>query len=438
MYPSMKAELAARDGDLRLCLLLGIAAWFLFLDHVPHNAVSLLTMRNFGFSGAVDLFVFVGGYTAAILYGRMMLERGFVVTATRVFKRLWQLYAAYIVLFVIYINLIGYVARQSAAPALIGEFNITGIVDHTVRTLIHGLLLRAKPLNLDVLQLFIVLMAVFPFVLLGMVRRPNVTVVASMGLYVAARQFDWNLSAFPDGHWYLNPFCWQLLFVLGAWLALCGPNQIRALHKFQEFAVLRAAAWLYLLLALAVTVAGKFPQAAIVPNVLLDFFGPNDRENLAPHRVLHFLALTFLFTYMVPRDWYVLRWQTLQPAIKCGQEWLSVFCAGVFLSFAGHLVLITGPDSLAMQVLVSFVGILIMTCVAYYVSWSKRQDQKPAFRARPLPEESRFVPALFPESPTLISQSTGNAPFNRTSLSANMAASSRPSADAATAQLKMR
>ena len=134
MYPSMKAELAARDGDLRLYFLLGIATWFLFLDHVPHNVVSLLTMRNFGFSGAVDLFVFVGGYTAAILYGRMMLERGFVVAATRVFKRLWQLYAAYIVLFVIYINLIGYVARQSAAPALISEFNVTGIVDHTIRT----------------------------------------------------------------------------------------------------------------------------------------------------------------------------------------------------------------------------------------------------------------------------------------------------------------
>jgi hypothetical protein len=33
-----------------------------------------------------------------------MLERGFVVTATRIFKRLWQLYAAYIVLFVIYID----------------------------------------------------------------------------------------------------------------------------------------------------------------------------------------------------------------------------------------------------------------------------------------------------------------------------------------------
>lgn len=394
MYPSMKAELAVRDGDLRTCLLLGVAAWFLFLDHVPHNAVSLLTIRNFGFSGAVDLFVFVGGYTAAILYGRMMLERGFVVTATRIFKRLWQLYAAYIVLFVIYINLIGYVARQSAAPALISEFNVTGIVDHTIRTLIHGLLLRAKPLNLDVLQLFIVLMAVFPFVLLAMVRRPNITLAAAIGLYFAARLFDWNLSAFPDGHWYLNPFCWQLLFVLGAWLALSGPDQIRSIRKLQEFAVLRVTAWLYLFLALAVTVAGKFPQTAIAPDLLRDLFGANDRENLAPHRVLHFLALAFLFSYMVPRNWSAFRWQALQPVIKSGQEWLATFCAGVFLSFAGHLVLVNSPDSLAIQVLVSLVGILIMTGVAYYVSWSKRQDHKSPFRpqvATGLPEARRFA-----------------------------------------------
>ncbi|WKA30701.1 OpgC domain-containing protein [Bradyrhizobium roseum] len=394
MHSSMKNEIAARDGDLRLYLLLGIATWFLFLDHVPHNAVSLLTMRNFGFSGAIDLFMFVGGYTAAILYGRMMLERGFIVTATRIFRRLWQIYAAYIVLFVIYINLIGYVARQSAAPALISEFNVTGIVDHTIRTLIHGLLLRAKPLNLDVLQLFIVLMAVFPFVLLGMVRRPNVTMAASIGLYFAARQFDWNLSAFPDGHWYLNPFCWQLLFVLGAWLALSRPHLTRVVDKLQTFAALRAAAWLYLSLALAVTVAGKFPQAALVPDLLRDIVGPNDRENLAPLRVLHFLALAFLFTHMVPRNWFGFRWPALQPVIKCGHEWLAAFCAGVFLSFAAHLVLINGPDTLAMQVLVSFGGVLLMTGVAYYVAWSKRQDHKPAFRSQlitALPEERRFA-----------------------------------------------
>ncbi|MET3839793.1 OpgC domain-containing protein [Bradyrhizobium sp. OAE829] len=383
MFPSMKAEIAARDGDPRLSLLLGIAAWFLFLDHIPHNAVSVLTLRNFGFSGATDLFVFVGGYTAAILYGKMMLERGFLVTATRIFRRVWQLYAAYVVLFVIYIDLIGYVARKSAAPEIIHEFNVAGILGHTIRTLIYGLLLQAKPLNLDVLQLFIVLMAFFPVVLFGMLRRPSLTAAASIVLYVAARKFDWNLSSFPDGHWYFNPFSWQLLFVLGAWFALGSERQMRAIRSLQDLSILRILALLYLLFALIVTVAGNLPQlAGIVPDAVLNFFLPNEKENLAPYRVLHFLTLAFLFSFAVPRDWHGFQRPALRPIVKCGEEWLPVFCAGVFLSFAGHFFLITGPNSLAMHFLVSIAGIAIMAGVAYYASWSKRQDYKPALSTR--------------------------------------------------------
>jgi hypothetical protein len=383
MYPSMKAEIAARDGDPRLSLLFGVAAWFLFLDHVPHNAVSALTLRNFGFSGATDLFVFVGGYTAALFYGKMMLERGFVVSATRIFRRVWQLYAAYVVLFVIYIDVIGYVARKSAAPEIIYEFNVAGILGHTIRTLIYGLLLQAKPLNLDVLQLFIILMAFFPIALFGMLRRPNLTAAGSIALYLVARKFDWNLASFPDGHWYFNPFSWQLLFVLGCWFALASARQMRAIRSLQEISVLRMAALLYLLFALVVTVAGNMPQlAGVVPEPVLNFFLLNEKENLAPYRVIHFLALAFLFSFMVPRNWRGFQSPALQPVIKCGEEWLPVFCTGVFLSFAGHFVLITGPNLLAMHILVSVAGIAIMTGVAYYVSWSKRQDYKPALSTR--------------------------------------------------------
>jgi hypothetical protein len=102
----------------------------------------------------------------------------------------------------------------------------------------------------------------------------------------------------------------------------------------------------------------------------------------------------FLFTHVVPRDWHGFKSQALQPVIKCGEEWLPVFCAGVFLSFAAHLVLITGPNLLAMHVLVSVGGISIMTAVAYYASWSRQQDRKPAPRLQPmarLPKEGRLV-----------------------------------------------
>jgi len=373
-------DLAACDRDLRLDFTRGIAIWFLFLDHIPHNAVSLLTIRNFGFSGATDLFVFAAGYAAAIFYGNMMLERGLVVTVTRIFKRVWQLYAAYVVLFVIYIDTIGYVAAQYAAPDILGEFNVSGIIDHPVRILIHGLLLQAKPLNLDVLQLFIALMALFPLALWGMLRRPSLTVIASAGLYLAARQFDWNLTSYPDGRWYFNPFCWQLLFVLGAWCALVGARLARSLSKLP---LLRMAALVYLLFALIITIAGKNAElASLIPDWLIGAFMPNDKENLAPYRVLHLLALAFLFTRAVPNDSQWLGWKVLQPVLICGEEWLAAFCAGVFLSFAGHLLLITGPNSLAMQFLVSAAGISIMTGVAYYVSWSRRQDYKSALGAR--------------------------------------------------------
>jgi hypothetical protein len=205
----------------------------------------------------------------------------------------------------------------------------------------------------------------------------------SIALYLAAREFDWNLSSFPEGRWYFNPFSWQLLFVLGTWFALMGGRQIRAIRSLQGISILRIAALIYLLFALVITMAGKIPQLAeVVPISVLNAFLPNDKENLAPYRVLHFLAMAFLFTLIVPRDWRGFQWPALQPVVKCGEEWLAVFCVGVFLSFAGHFILITGPNSLAMHILVSIGGCSIMAAIAYYVSWSKRQDYKAALSTR--------------------------------------------------------
>jgi hypothetical protein len=45
--------------DLRLDVCRGLALWFIFLDHIPGNALSWLTLRNYGFSDASEVFVFV-------------------------------------------------------------------------------------------------------------------------------------------------------------------------------------------------------------------------------------------------------------------------------------------------------------------------------------------------------------------------------------------
>ncbi len=377
--------LVRRARDMRLYLFLGLANWFIFVDHIPNNVVSWITLRNFGFSGAVDLFVFIIGYTAALTYAPIMLERGGIVGATRVIRRAWQLYAAFIVLFAIYAVSIGDIATRYAAPDIIYEFNVAGLLDDPVRTVAHGLLLQSKALNLDVLQLSVLLMACFPAVLWLMLRAPGFTLAASVALYLAARQFEWTLQTFPDGNWNFNPFCWQLLFVLSAWCALGGASRLRARFRAPVWGYLGLA---YLIFAFVMTTAGRFPALGeMLPVWLHDAFIPIDKVNLAPYRLLHFIVVGLFATRLIPKRWPGLDRPIFRPLIICGEQALPVFCAGVFLSFAAHVILVTGSGSLPEQILVSFGGIAIMTLVASYVSWSKRQD-------RPLPARMRQSPSL--------------------------------------------
>ncbi|MBR0705656.1 OpgC domain-containing protein [Bradyrhizobium liaoningense] len=386
-FLNVSATLPEKGRDLRLDLFRGVANWAIFLDHIPDNVVNWITTRNYGFSDAADLFVFISGYTASFVYARMMLERGFIVGATRLTKRVWQLYVAHIILFVIYIASISYLALRFGDSEMINEFNVAGLVDNATETLRQGLFLRFKPLNLDVLPLYIVLMGLFPPVLWFMLRKPDLTMALSIVLWLAARQFGWNLTAYPAGQWYFNPYCWQVLFVFGAWCAMGGARRSMTLINSP------ITLWLclgYMLFALVMTMAGRFPTfGGMFPEWLFSAFNPNDKTNLAPYRFLHFVVIVILVIRFVPKDWPGLEWKVFDPLIVCGQQSLAVFCVGVFLSFVGHFELSMSSGSLFAQLFVSIAGIAIMTTVAYYISWSKKQDKplkpppaKPAAEAK--------------------------------------------------------
>src|SRR6266567_8005123 len=264
----INAILPEKGRDLRLDLFRGVANWAIYLDHIPDNVVNWITTRNYGFSDAADLFVFISGYTASFVYARMMLERGFIVGATRLTKRVWQLYVAHIILFVIYIAAIGYLALRFGDSEIINEFNVAGLVDNATETLRQGLFLKFKPVNLDVLPLYIVLMGLFPPVLWMMLRQPNWTMIAAIVLWLVSRQTGWNLPAYPGGTWYFNPFCWQVLFVFGSWCALGGARRARWIVDLPITLYLCLA---YLIFALVMTMAAKFPDfGALLPHWLYE------------------------------------------------------------------------------------------------------------------------------------------------------------------------
>ena len=372
---TVNAVLPEPGRDLRLDLFRGVANWWIFLDHIPNNVLNWLTIRNYGFSDAADLFVFISGYTASFVYARIMVERGFIIGAAKPLRRAWQLYVAHVLLFLVFIAAVGLAAQHWNQPALVNELNVAGVINNPIQTVFEGLILKFKPVNFDVLPLYIVLMLVFPVVLWCMVRQPDIVMLCSVLLYVSARHFGWNLPSYPSGHWYFNPFCWQILFIFGAWFALRGVLTTQPIVRSRLFIILGSA---YLLFALAITMAGRFPAVghALIPDWLFNAFNPNDKTNVAPYRVIHFLVVAFMITRFLSRDWPGLKWKVFAPAIACGQHSLEVFCGGVFLAFAGHFLLLLHPG-VAMQVAVSVVGILLLCAIGYYKRWANQLDMSP-------------------------------------------------------------
>ncbi|MFT6671750.1 MAG: hypothetical protein ACJAVZ_003232 [Afipia broomeae] len=364
-----------RGRDLRLDLFRGLANWAIFLDHIPNNSIAWLTTRNYGFSDAADIFVFISGYTAAFVYARRISTQGMLAGTALLMRRVWQLYVAHVLLFVFYAAAIGYVAQRYGHSHLLDEFNVAGLIEQPVATLTQGLMLKFKPLNLDVLPLYIVLMAGFPPLLIVMMRWPHAALAASTAVYLTARLFGWNFSAYPSGGWYFNPFAWQLLFALGAWSALGGRARMKVLARSRT---VFAASIAFVLFALVVTLADGLGTTSVLPAGVLEWFVPNDKSNLAPYRVLHFLALSVIVVRFIPADWSGLRSAVLRPLVVCGQRSLEVFCVGIFLSFVGHFVLEMYSDGLAAQGIVSVTGLMLMTCVAFYRNWSRSLDRSPS------------------------------------------------------------
>jgi len=360
---------ASTERDLRLDLFRGLALWLIFLDHIPANIVNWITIRNYGFSDAAEIFVFISGYTAAFVYGRAMRERGAIVAGARILKRAWQVYVAHVFIFVIFMAEIAYLTRSIDNPLYNEEMGALDFMKEPGDTLIQALLLKFKPVFMDVLPLYIVLLLAFPPVLWLLLRVPTLALGGSVALYALSWEFGWNLPSYPTGHWYFNPFAWQLIFVFGAWCGIGGATWMR---PFLRSRVAVGLAVGYLVLAFLVVMTWYFPRYAVyIPKPVQDWMYPIDKTNMDVLRFVHFLALAVLTVRFIPVDWAGLRSPLLRPMILCGQNSLEIFCLGIFLSFLGHFVTSEFSRSVGIQILISALGILTMIAVAWLISWYK-------------------------------------------------------------------
>ena len=380
----MHAPVVTTGRDLRLDLFRGLALWLIFLDHIPSNVVAWGTIRNYGFSDATEIFVFVSGYTAAFVYGKEMRERGFMIAGAHILRRVWQIYVAHVFLFAIYLAEISYVATSFENPLYAEEMNILDFLKQPGVTIVQALLLKFKPANMDILPLYIVLLLLFPPILRLLQFRASLALGASVLLYVLTWHFNWNLPSYPEGHRFFNPFSWQLLFVFGAWCALGGAQRLGAVLQSR---ITLGVAVAYLLFAFVITLTWYLPgMGQYVPHWLEQLIYPIDKVNLDALRFAHFLALAVVTVRFIPREWPVLKSRWLWAPIVCGQHSLEIFCLGVFLSFAAHFAMVEISGAIWMQLLLSALGILAMIAVAGLLTWYKRAEGRTGSRPKKTPD----------------------------------------------------
>jgi hypothetical protein len=357
--------------DLRLDVCRGLALWFIFINHIPGNSLSWLTLRNYGFSDTTEVFVFVSGYTCMLAYGGALAQQGWSTIITRAVRRSLEIYGAFLLLFIAYIALLWLVGGGTRYT---GETNTGFFFQDPGAAIVHAAILQYTPVNTDILPTFVLLHLAFPALLWLLNRSAFLALAVSFFLYMMVQLYSWQVPAWPSGELYFNPIAFQILFVLGAWYAGGGAKWLRPI--VQSHTAL-AAAILYLLFSLVITLSWEFEALKLlVPDVVSQFIYPIYKSHLAPVRLLHFLALAVVVSRLTPPDWRGPLRPLMVAMIRCGENSLSIFCLGVLLSFVGQVILGEVSSSFVVQLAVSAAGIAIMVGVATFATWEAGLDRR--------------------------------------------------------------
>ena len=332
----------------------------IFVDHIPKNRLADFTLHNFGLCDAAELFVILAGFSASSAYTRVFERAGLRVGLVKVFSRCLQIYGVQVALLLCTLLFVSLWQQIYGMESLI----LGPMLRDGWKGAMRGIVLKALPAYLDILPLYIVLLGIFPFIRFGMARSATATVAASFLIYAGANLFQWNLPNVVDradvAHWYFDPFTWQLVFVLGCWLATATRRRWRVIAAPPRWLI--AACWVYALGAFVAVDAWKLwpTPFGIDLNGLspaITVLGNEPKTYVSPWRLLNVLSWTYL-VLTSPAAMAVSRWRLFGPVAACGRHSLQVFAAGCVLALFGRLAFRSYEVTALSQTLVNAVGLV--------------------------------------------------------------------------------
>jgi hypothetical protein len=362
---------APASRDLRLDFFRGLALFCIFVDHLPENVLARFTLQSAGLSDAAEVFILISGYAAGMVYGRVCERQGLLWAGARIYHRVWQLYMAHAFLFMLFLATVAYSASRLNRAIFAEELRAADFLKEPDVAVVKALTLQFQPVFMDILPLYIVLLAALPLVLAGFRRWPVAVLAASGLLWLSAQMYDGvALPAYPgpDHTWFFNPFGWQALFFLSAWLGWRGR---RGLPSWVHGRGLLYLAIVFALGAFVIRTTWTlhyFNES--VPALFASELWPlASKTDLGLLRFINVLTLALLVARLVKPQAPFLAGPVARPFVRCGRHSLHVFCLGILLAVIGQLVINEYFGGVLMRITMAAVGVAIMIGMASLMDW---------------------------------------------------------------------
>lgn len=367
-----------RERDLRLDFCRGVALIVIFIDHVPGNPLSNWTLRNFSFCDAAEVFVLISGMASYLAYGSRLGRFGFAECVKAVGRNCIRIYCAHLLLIAVIAGAMLWVAHRYSGADYIDSLKLQWLVEDPASAIFAAIHLSYLPRLMDILPLYILLLAIAPLLVLMVKRDYRVALLLSVMVYLLARNFGWNLSADIHGReWYLNPFTWQLLYTIGMTLA--------HLNRTAPLRLPWGRRWLLGAIAFLVVtaiIAWPLNQLGITQMPPFSYVLPADKTYLSPLRIMNVLALLYVFAFFVsPRAPWLKR-RLAEMCISCGRHSLIVYGVGLALSCVGFVVIQESGAPNVANLAVNILGIAILFLTAAMLD-RRGLTRRPAAPASP-------------------------------------------------------
>ena len=360
--------------DLRIDFFRGLALVMIFANHIPGNPLSALTQRNWGLSDSADVFVLLAGISSALAYGRFFDRGAAGAGLMAVFSRIWSLYIMHLLLFLVVAALCVIGAEKLNEPTYLETLGIDVFLQAPAGFIVDVLTLRFLPGYLDILPLYVTLLAMVPILILLARRHWVLPLVLSLALYAAGNLAGINLpNTRTASAWFFNPFAWQLLFVIGFMIGRALQGQVPA-PKLGLWArrVLTSAAILITLAGMVL--AAPWREITGLENVYLvnpAWLGTFSKTNLHVTRVADVVAKLWLIIVLVPASSRWLRSGLAQVFVQMGRHSLEVFALGTVAAIAAGILLTAYAFAPWLLVVANLVGIAVMIGLALLLAWHR-------------------------------------------------------------------